>query len=289
MNGVINFLKPPAMSSNGAVVFLRGLLGVKKTGHAGTLDPGACGVLPVCVGKATRISSYLMDGEKEYTAQVTFGKSTDTKDSYGNVVCVSNAPFPKAKDVGEALSGFRGSITQQTPGYSAVKHNGQKLYKLARRGMEVPVKKREVEIYSARYIKQTDENSHIIRIVCGKGTYIRTLCEDLGQSLGVPAYMSLLVRTRCAGLDISQSVTADELKLMEGSYFKALLPAEFFLDKLQRVDTDKADRRLLINGAPVAADQKDIPEASIYCGGEFAGIGFVRGGMAKITVLLADE
>ncbi len=289
MDGVINFLKPPAMSSNGAVVFLRGLLGVKKTGHAGTLDPGACGVLPVCIGKATRISSYLMDCEKEYIAEVTFGKSTDTQDSYGNVTGVSNTPLPKAEDVSKALLGFCGNIVQQTPAYSAAKHNGQKFYNLARRGMEVPDLQREIKIYDAKYINQTAENSHIIRIVCGKGTYIRTLCEDLGEKLGLPAYMSLLVRTKCAGLDISYSYTADELKHMEGSYLKALLPMEFFLGKLPRVDTDKKDRKLLINGAPVPAQHKDTARVRLYSGGEFAGIGFVCGEMAKITALLVDE
>lgn len=289
MDGVINFLKPPAMSSNGAVVFLRGLLGVKKTGHAGTLDPGACGVLPVCVGRATRISSYLMDCEKEYIAQVTFGKSTDTKDSYGKVIRISNAPLPNAQDVSKALANFCGSIVQQTPAYSAVKHGGQKLYDLARQGLEVPEKKREIIIHKAQYINQTEDNSHIIRIVCGKGTYIRALCDDLGKKLGLPAYMSLLVRTKCAGLDISDSFTADELKHMKGLNNKALLPMEFFLCKLPRIDTDKKDRRQLINGAPVPTDKNDTDKARLYSGGEFVGIGLVRGGMAKITTLLVDE
>ena len=155
MNGVINFLKPPGMSSNGAVVFLRGLLGVRKTGHAGTLDPGACGVLPICVGKATKISSYMMGGTKEYIAEITFGKRTDTADSYGAVIETSTLPLPDKHQLMDVLGGFCGDIIQQTPAYSAVKHNGRKLYQLARAGIEIAPKMRDVRIDDIVYIAQT--------------------------------------------------------------------------------------------------------------------------------------
>jgi tRNA pseudouridine55 synthase len=289
MNGVINFLKPPGMSSNGAVVFLRGLLGVKKTGHAGTLDPGACGVLPICVGKATRISSYMMGGSKEYIAEVTFAKSTDTGDSYGSVTSVSDVSLPSEEAVKSALEVFSGLITQQTPAYSAVKHEGQKLYELARRGIEVDPKHREIMIYEAEYLRQTRVDAHLLRIVCGKGTYIRQLCEDIGQRLGIPAYMSFLVRTKCAGLDIDNAYTADELKQMREQIKDALLPIDVFLSAFPRIEADKRLYPALINGNNVNDPGDNIDKASIYVQGRLLGIGQRIGGQLKISTMLVER
>ena len=286
MNGVINFLKPPGMSSNGAVVYLRHLLGA-KTGHAGTLDPGACGVLPICVGKATRISSYLMSGNKEYIAEVTFGVSTDTGDSYGRITAQSSAPLPKQQQICTALQGFIGCITQQTPAYSAVKQDGVKRYQRARLGLELKPKLREIEVFEAEYLGQTSEKAHRIRIVCGKGTYIRTLCEDLGQSLGLPAYMSFLVRTRCADLGIETAFTADELTA--ASLDNALLPMDDFLTMLPRIDTDIGKRRPLCCGGTVAYTGAFCEAARLYADGELLGIGYARDGLIKISTLLVDE
>jgi len=289
MNGIINFLKPPGMSSNGAVVFLRGLLRVKKTGHAGTLDPGACGVLPICVGKATRISSYMMGGRKEYIAEVTFGKSTDTGDSYGNVTQVSHAALPEMEDVKSALDAFSGRITQQTPAYSAVKHEGRKLYELARRGIEIEPKHREIMIHEAEYLRQTRADAHLLRIVCGKGTYIRQLCEDIGQNLGIPAYMSFLVRTKCAGLNIEQAYTADELKEMKERIQDALLPMDGFLSTLPRIDADKRYYPVLINGNNVNDPGEDIDKVCVYIQNRLLGIGQRSNGQLKISTLLVER
>lgn len=289
MNGIINFLKPPGMSSNGAVVFLRGLTGVKKTGHAGTLDPGASGVLPICIGKATRISSYMMGGRKEYIAEVAFGKRTDTGDSYGRVTEQSDAPLPDQNSVMNALKGFVGSLTQQTPAYSAVKHEGAKLYQLARRGIEVAPKFRNIVIHEAEYIKQTREDAHLLRIVCGKGTYVRQLCEDIGQTLGLPAFMSFLVRTRCAGLDISNAYTADELKSMGDGINDVLLPMDSFFEKLPVIYANEDKSVYLINGNDVSCDGEDIEEARIYVQNRFVGLGQRLDGRLKINVLLVDR
>ncbi len=165
MNGIIDFLKPPGMSSNGAVVFIRGLLGGEKTGHAGTLDPGACGVLPICVGRATKVSSYLMDGKKEYIAEIAFGATTDTGDSYGQVIEKSDKTLPKPEDVRLVLDDFKGVYSQQTPAYSAVKHKGTKLYKLARSGKETPEIKRDVNIYEIEYLRSNSSKTHLIRVM----------------------------------------------------------------------------------------------------------------------------
>lgn len=287
MNGVINFLKPPGMSSGGAVVFLRHLL-KEKTGHAGTLDPGACGVLPICVGKATRISSFLMGGKKEYIAEITFGALTDTGDSYGKITEKSDSAPPTSVQVAESLNQFSGRITQLTPAYSAAKQNGVKRYELARRGAELQPKPREIEIFETEYLGQTSLISHRVRIVCGKGTYIRTLCEDIGKILGQTAYMSFLARTRCAGLGIEAAYTADELQ-EAGVLEKALLPADSFLDMLPRIDAAPEQRRRLICGAPVDCVGTSSELARIYVQEEFLGLGSACDGVMKISTLMVDE
>jgi tRNA pseudouridine55 synthase len=286
MNGVINFLKPPGMSSNGAVVFLKHLLG-EKTGHAGTLDPGACGVLPILVGKATRISAYLMGGQKEYIAGITFGASTDTGDSYGAVTARSDKLPPKPEQIQDAISRFTGVVTQLTPAYSAAKQDGVKRYQLARRGVALPEKPREIEIFETEYLGAESAHVHRFRVVCGKGTYIRTLCEDIGRALGLPAYMSFLARTRCAGLAIEDAWTADELK--EGAVADALLPLDRFLAGLPRADADAGKRRGLVCGAPVEYAGMPMETGRIYAGGELIGLGSANDGAMKISTLLVDE
>lgn len=289
MNGVINFLKPPGMSSNGAVVFLRGLLGVKKTGHAGTLDPGACGVLPICVGKATKISSYLMGSKKEYVAEITFGKSTDTGDSYGKIIQETFKDLPNEAEVKKALIGFCGEIEQQTPAYSAVKHNGKKLYQLARQGITIESKKRDVVIYELEYINQIRPDAHLIRVVCGKGTYIRALCEDIGKSLNIPAYMSFLIRTKCSGLDVGDSYTADELKALGEKVKNVLLPMDMFLASMPSAMAKRQQRDILLNGGSVHCAGEDSNPVRIYIEDELLGIGSREDNMLKITTLLVDR
>lgn len=283
MNGIINFLKPPGMSSNGAVVFLRGLTG-RKTGHAGTLDPGACGVLPICVGKATKISSFLMGHQKEYIAELTFGKSTDTGDSYGDVTAVSDV-IPE--DIKPVLKDFIGSIDQKTPMYSAVKHEGRKLYQLARAGIEIEDKFRKIDIEDIEYLKRTGEKSHLLRIVCGKGTYIRTLCEDIAKSLSSVGYMSFLARTKCAGLDINEAVTIDELKSMT-DFYPVIRAMDAFLNDMERIVVNVKKRNILYNGGEAQYNGEDVYQAAVYAGHELIGIGRVEKSRVKITTRLVD-
>lgn len=284
MNGVINFLKPPGMSSNGAVVFLRGLTGC-KTGHAGTLDPGACGVLPVCVGKATKISSHLMGHKKEYIAELTFGAQTDTADSYGKV---SGRTDKIPMNIEDVLGSFIGNIQQKTPDYSAVKQNGKKLYQLARSGKEIKPVMRNVDIHDVEYLGSTGEASHLLRVSCGKGTYIRTLCEDIAKSLGSLGYMSFLARTKSAGLSIENSVTIDELKSMGSRIEGIVIPIDNFLGDLQRIDIEKEQWNVLYNGGAVNASSGNIEEAAVYCGGKLLGIGRAVDNSIRITTRLVD-
>ncbi len=284
MNGVINFLKPPGMSSNGAVVFLRGLTGC-KTGHAGTLDPGACGVLPVCIGKATKISSHLMGHEKEYIAELTLGAETDTADSYGKVVKRTDKIPQNIEDV---LANFTGIIQQRTPDYSAVKQNGRKLYQLARRGEKIKPVMRNIDIREIEYLSKTGVSSHLIRVSCGKGTYIRTLCEDIAKSLGSLGYMSFLARTKSAGLNIENSVAIDELKEMGSGLQKAVIPIDNFLGDLPKIDVGREQWTVLYNGGAVKLQVNNVEEAAVYCGGELLGIGQAVDNSIRITTRLVD-
>lgn len=288
MNGVINFLKPPGMSSSGAVVVLRGMLGGAKTGHAGTLDPGACGVLPICVGRATKISSYIMGGAKEYIAEITFGKCTDTGDSYGRVTGVSDKSAPSPEAVKEALLRFTGDIVQQTPAYSAVKLGGRTSYSLARRGMDVPTRFRDIVIHETEYLCRTRPDAYLFRVACGKGTYIRALCEDIGKSLGTLGFMSFLIRTKCAGLDIADSVTADEIR-EPGGMERAVKPLESFLNGMPKVTADASLAKLLLNGASVRFDGDDQDSLRVYIEDTFTGIGRLENGRLKVTTFLSDR
>ena len=202
-DGFINFLKPPGMTSHDAVGFVRRTLGLKKAGHAGTLDPGAAGVLPIAVGRATRLLEYVGGARKTYRAELRFGAEMDSGDDLGEIVAQSDAPTPDDEAVARAVCSLTGEIEQTPPAFSAIKINGQRAYRLARAGKEVEMPTRKVQIYSldvleyqAPYLK--------IRTHVGSGTYIRTLAEDLGRALGCGAYTTELRRTKIADYDIAK-------------------------------------------------------------------------------------
>ena len=195
MNGYFNILKPTGMSSAAVVAVLRRLTGVKRIGHAGTLDPEAAGVLPVMTGKAARLFDYLADKEKEYVAVCAFGTATDTQDATGTVI-ETGENYPDRQTFLKAAESLTGEIIQTPSMYSAIKVGGKPLYLRARRGETVEVPARTVRIDKIQLIQETPDHGFEIRVCCGRGTYIRTLCADLGRLCGCPAHMRSLVRTR---------------------------------------------------------------------------------------------
>ncbi len=214
MNGILNVLKPPGMTSHDVVYMVRRTTGQKKAGHTGTLDPGAAGVLPVCLGKATKIIEYLPD-QKQYRAEVVFGRSTTTQDSFGRTVEEFDAAGLEPGMIEQHLAGFRGRIEQIPPMVSALKHKGKKLYELARAGIEVERKPRAVQIYELNLLSFDHQNPGapraIIDVRCSAGTYIRTLCHDLGNRIGCGAYMSFLLRTGAGEFSLEDTVTLEEI------------------------------------------------------------------------------
>lgn len=212
-NGILNLYKPVGMTSHDVVARVRRILREKRVGHAGTLDPAACGVLPVCVGQATRVVEYLSDARKVYCAGVVLGLTTDTYDAEGVVTSVSEVPDFSLDDIERAAASLRGPIMQLPPIYSAIKVGGQPLYKAARAGTvtEADVKPRPVEIY------RLDINAWVrpwlqIWVECSKGTYIRSLAHDLGQKLGCGAFMHDLVRVQSGPFPLWQAVTLEEVE-----------------------------------------------------------------------------
>lgn len=209
-DGFINVLKPPGMSSHDIVSFIRRVYGMKKVGHAGTLDPAAAGVLPVALGKATRLIEYITDADKSYRAELTFGYETDTGDDTGKIIRTSDGIVPDESKVNYTLQSFLGEVSQKPPMYSAIKVQGEKLCDLARKGISIDVPSRVVNIKSIALILY--EHSKIVYDVeCSKGTYIRTLCADIGKKLNIPSVMSFLVRTRVGGFLLAEAYTLDEI------------------------------------------------------------------------------
>ena len=210
-NGIIIIDKPQGWTSMDVCAKLRGILKTKKIGHAGTLDPMATGVLPVFVGQATRAVSFAESGSKEYVAGLRLGLVTNTQDTSGETL-ETHAVTATADDLRAVLPRFTGEIRQIPPMFSAIKIGGRKLYELARKGQEVERKSREITIYELELLEQTGEDEYLLRILCSKGTYVRTLCHDIGQALGCGGCMSSLRRTMAAGFTLSQAVTLEEVQ-----------------------------------------------------------------------------
>ena len=255
-NGIIIIDKPAGWTSMDVCAKLRGILKTKKIGHAGTLDPMATGVLPVFVGRATRAVSFAEGGEKEYVAGLRLGRTTNTQDTEGETL--TQSPVAVGRDELEAvLPRFTGEISQIPPMFSAIKINGQKLYDLARQGKEVERKARAVTIFALEVVEQVSETDYILRIRCSKGTYVRTLCHDIGQALGCGGCMFSLRRTMAAGFTLDESVTLEQMQ--EGG--EALLrPTDsLFRDRPDyRLKTEKQEERCR-NGNPFFI-QENLPE-----------------------------
>ena len=209
-SGILNIAKPAGVTSMDVVRQVRRASGIRRVGNAGTLDPMANGVIPVCVGQATRVVEYLMDGEKEYAAGIRFGASTDTYDALGEITRRGNASHLDADAVKRALAAFVGAIDQIPPMYSALKKDGKPLYELARAGVEVERKARRVTVHG---VTLTDWSAPVatVEIVCGRGFYVRSLAHDLGESLGCGAHLESLTRTRVGPFHLQDAAALEEV------------------------------------------------------------------------------
>lgn len=250
MNGIIVLNKPIGKTSHDMVYVMRRLTGIKKVGHTGTLDPDATGVLPVCIGNATKVADMLTLSDKRYRAELVLGMTTDTQDASGEVL-TEQAVNVTAGEIETAIKSFVGEIEQIPPMYSAIKQDGKKLYELARKGIEVERKKRKITIYEINIEAIDLENGRVkIDVLCSKGTYIRTLCEDIGMKLGVGAYMNTLERTQTGPFTLNDSYTLDELTKMgeNGTLDGALIPTDAVFADYPEVILNEKQTRSITNG-----------------------------------------
>lgn len=291
MDGFLNILKPPGMTSSDAVLFVRKRLPRgTKVGHGGTLDPEAAGVLPVCVGKAARLFDYIIDKEKEYIAELALGMVTDTQDATGAVI-KRRAVEVGEKEIAAALPELIGEIQQIPPMYSAIKRDGKRLYAMARKGEIIELEPRTVRVHRMDYLRPSGENRHMIRVVCGKGVYIRTLMHDIGAKLQCGAHMSFLLRSKAGIFSVEEGVTLEQLD-RAGEIGDWLCPLDAPLKHLPMVTVAEEHRDALKNGNPIrpgwtAQNVSPGETVRVYCSGAFAGIGSAEeNGLIRFRAML---
>lgn len=257
MDGLIIVNKPSGMSSHSVCHVVKKLTNSKKCGHTGTLDPMAEGVLLVLCGNATKLSEYMVLDDKEYVADVVFGITTDTQDTTGTVLTQTEPKFTEY-ELRQAVSSFVGTITQTVPIYSAIKRGGRALYSYARSGQTdtVELPQREVDIYAAELLSFDEQHTARLRVACSKGTYIRTICHDLGAKLGCGAAMSALTRTKTGEYTILQSHTLDELreKSEQGSLDELLIPMDEVLSNMPQITASPEAGLAVENGNVLSAE-----------------------------------
>ena len=277
-SGIVIIDKPSGWTSMDVCAKIRGILKEKRVGHGGTLDPMATGVLPVFVGQATRAVEFAENGEKEYIAGLRLGLVTNTQDTSGETLETHPVTVDRAA-LEAVLPRFTGPIAQIPPMYSAIKINGQKLYDLARKGKEVERKPRNITIFELELLEQVNETDYLLRCRCSKGTYVRTLCHDIGQALGCGGCMSSLRRTVAAGFTLEEAVTLDRVQ-EEGEALLAPLDSLFRQHPAYRIRQPRVDA-LCRNGNPFTVRQ-ELPEGvyRVYGqSGEFLCLSRLEGGV----------
>ncbi len=288
MDGILIINKEKGFTSNDVVQVLRGILRMKKIGHTGTLDPSATGVLPVCLGKGTKLVSLLTDKEKEYRARARLGVSTDTEDMTGTVLEEKDIPEGKEPDitaVRNALLSFAGGYDQIPPMYSAKKVNGKKLYELAREGQIIERKPCHVEIFDIELISYEFPWVEF-SVRCGKGTYVRSLIRDFGNKLGTLSAMEELVRTRVSNFTLDDALTLHEVeeRVSSGNIMEAVKSPDTVFSALPELMADKDNERLIRNGNTfsVSGGLKDGDYRVYLSSGEFAAVYSLNKGKARI-------
>ena len=277
INGILLLDKPFGLSSNTALQKARYLFQAKKAGHTGSLDPLATGVLPICFGEASKVTPFLLDSNKSYTCTAQLGETTTTGDKEGDTLQTREIKPVTRNELEAVLDKFRGDITQVPPMYSALKHNGQPLYKLARQGIEIKRKERAVTIFELDLLEQTSDTL-TLHIKCSKGTYIRTLAQDIGEALGSGAHLSMLRRTNVEPFDCENLITIEMLERLikdEGNLEELLLPIDSALPSHPSLVLSDDELKRIKYGLKVS--RRDLPNSQIIRlydqGNTFIGIG----------------
>nr|WP_092067725.1 tRNA pseudouridine(55) synthase TruB [Dendrosporobacter quercicolus]NSL46741.1 tRNA pseudouridine(55) synthase TruB [Dendrosporobacter quercicolus DSM 1736]SDL62376.1 tRNA pseudouridine55 synthase [Dendrosporobacter quercicolus] len=260
VSGFINVLKPPGMTSHDAVSFIRRTYGLKRVGHAGTLDPAAAGVLPVALGQATRLIEYTTAADKAYRAELTLGYATDTGDTTGRIISRKAVDMPAESQILNAFAALTGRIEQIPPMHSAIKIGGKKLYELARAGVTVDRQPRIVDIVKLSLLSAA-KHTILFDVTCSKGTYIRTLCSDIGARLAAPAVMSLLIRTKVGPFLLADSFTVEEIAEQPAA---ALLPADAALGHIAVLKLSDSQSQKFLYGQTFSCPGSDQELVRVY-------------------------
>lgn len=290
MDGILNINKPTGMSSFDVVRVVKKVAKTKKVGHTGTLDPEASGVLPICIGRATKLVDYIMSDYKIYEVELKLGITTDTYDREGKVLQTSEVNLSE-NDVKEVIKSFVGEIDQVPPMYSALKVNGQRLYNLARQGIEIERKSRKIHIYNIDILSVDLPVVHFI-VKCSKGTYIRSLCYDIGEKLKCGGTMWNLKRTQTGSFNILNSIELDQLNV--DNIHNYLIPMDKALESYPKVVIDKKYEKLILNGVNVKdnaiiGNMETNKLYRVYLGeNDFVGIGVKKDFGFKMTKLLVQ-
>ena len=291
MNGILCINKPQEYTSFDVIARIRGMSKTKRVGHSGTLDPMATGVLPVFIGMATKACDLLPDDNKCYEAAFALGTETDTLDCWGTVKRVCDAHV-RTEELTAILPRFTGEIEQIPPMYSALKRDGQKLCDLARQGIDVKVEPRPTQVYAIDVLHENEDGSFILQIRCGRGTYIRTLCNDIGEALGTKAHMGVLLRTQTGMFTLDEAHTIEEIDAAEN-----LTPLLVAMDKplghLPRLDVQPKAERFVRNGNKLTrreliGDIQPGKPTRLYLNGQFCGIGRFEGENLKFDAMLLE-
>lgn len=295
LDGIINIYKYQGWTSSDVVVKLRHILKCKKVGHTGTLDPMAEGVLPICVGRATQLSDYIMDKTKVYEAELVLGITTDTLDQSGNMTSFKETHIDQ-NELESVLKTFVGEIEQIPPMYSAIKYNGKKLYELARKGEIVERKPRRVTIYSIEIADKINDSHYYIKVHCSKGTYIRSLCADIGEKLGCGACMGELIRIACDNYTQEDSMDLDYVEnMVKNNDFSFISDMEKAVMKYPAVEIKPEFAFHFLNGLDAAPNRylsdKNLSEGEIvrvHVNGNFCAMASVKVGQLHVKNILVD-
>ena len=283
MNGILIVNKPKQYTSHDVVAKVKKIC-KEKVGHTGTLDPMATGVLPLLLGQGTKLSKYLINHDKIYIAEIQLGQKTDTLDSEGNIIeekSVDKSIWNKVK-IQQVLETLKGKQVQTPPMYSAIKVNGKKLYEYARKGQQVEIKPRNIEIYDIELIKVNKEEKQMqFKVRCSKGTYIRTLCENIAEEMQTVGYMKELKRTKVGKFTIEQAITIEQLK--EGQNIKVITIEEMFEDK-EKIQLEDDDIKLLLNGVKLKKEKQDGIYKIYSKTNKFIGTGIIENGRLKVDI-----
>lgn len=293
MNGILNILKPKGISSHKAVSEVRNILNIPKAGHAGTLDPSASGVLLVCIGQATKIVEFLVGMKKHYQGEMILGISTDTQDSEGKIVQKREVKTDiNEKRIKDIFQKYEGTISQIPPMFSAAHYQGKRLYHLARKGIEVKRNPKKVKIYQFNLINFNQKLNPIVKfeVICSKGTYIRTLCDDIGNELGCGAHLSNLVRKKIGKFCIENSLNLEELKKNKALGKKCLISIDSVLEGLNKITVKSEATKTVLNGGTISSEQiVGITEMIKTRKNEFVKIFDVKGNLLSIATSVEEN